>query len=149
MDVKKVLWPTDFSKNAEQALPYVTSLGEKYQTDVHVLYVIEELALHEPWYGEFDQSHIDKIHEWEEKTAKKRLDEICKNHLNGCPLYKKHIAIGDPAQEILKLTEEEKVDMVVMASHGRKGRFHFGSVAEKVVKNSPVPVVTIPVSAGN
>jgi len=113
MDVKKVLWPTDFSKNAEQALPYVTSLGEKYQTDVHVLYVIEELALHEPWYGEFDQSHIDKIHEWEEKTAKKRLDEICKDHLNGCPLYKKHIAIGDPAQEILKLTEEEKVDMVV------------------------------------
>lgn len=149
MEVKKILWPTDFSKNAEQALPYVTSLGEKYQTDVHVLYVIEELALHEPWYGEFDQSHIDKIHEWEEKTAKKRLDEICKNHLNGCPLYKKHIAIGDPAQEILKLTEEEKVDMVVMASHGRKGQFHFGSVAEKVVKNSPVPVVTVPVSEKN
>jgi nucleotide-binding universal stress UspA family protein len=149
MEVKKVLWPTDFSKNAEKALPYVTSLGDKYQTDVHVLYVIEELALHEPWYGEFDQSHIDKIHQWEEKTAKKRLDEICKNHLNGCPLYKKHIAIGDPAQEILKLTEEEKVDMVVMASHGRKGKFHFGSVAEKVVKNSPVPVVTIPVSAEN
>lgn len=149
MEVKKILWPTDFSKNAEQALPYVTSLGEKYQTDVHVLYVIEELALHEPWYGEFDQSHIDKIHEWEEKTAKKRLDEICENHLNGCPLYKKHIAIGDPAQEILKLTEEEKVDMVVMASHGRKGWFHFGSVAEKVVKKSPVPVVTVPVSEEN
>ena len=149
MEVKKILWPTDFSKNAEQALPYVTSLGEKYQTDVHVLYVIEELALHEPWYGEFDQSHIDKIHEWEEKTAKYRLDEICENHLNGCPLYKKHIAIGDPAQEILKLTEEEKVDMVVMASHGRKGWFHFGSVAEKVVKKSPVPVVTVPVSEEN
>ncbi len=146
MELKKLLWPTDFSKNAAQALPYVTSLTEKYQTEIHIFYVIEELAYHEPWYGEFDQSHIDKIHEWEKKMAEKRLDEICKKHLKGCPLYIRHIAIGDPAQEILKLVEKEKVDMVVMASHGRKGHFHFGSVAEKVVKNSPVPVVTIPIS---
>ncbi len=60
-------------------------------------------------------------------------------------MYVKHVAIGDPAQEILKLIEKEKVDMVIIASHGRKGHFHFGSVAEKVVKNSPVPVVTIPI----
>jgi nucleotide-binding universal stress UspA family protein len=58
----------------------------------------------------------------------------------------KHIAIGDPAQEILKLIEDEKVDMVVMASHGEKGHFRFGSVAEKVLKNSPIPVTTIPVN---
>jgi nucleotide-binding universal stress UspA family protein len=146
MEVKKILWPTDLSENAAKAQPYVTSLTEKYQTEVHVLYVIEELAYHEPWYGEFDRSHIDKIHEWEEEAAKKRLDEICRNYLQGCPLYIKHIAIGDPAQEILRVIEKEKVDMVVMASHGRKGLFRFGSVAEKVLKNSPVPVVTIPIS---
>ena len=146
MEVKKVLWPTDFSKNAERALPYVTWLGEKYQTEVHVLYVIEELAYHEPWYGDFDRSHIEKIHEWEEKKAQKRLDEICENYLKGCPLYIRHIAIGDPAQEILRLTDREKVDMVVMASHGRRSHFDFGSVSEKVVKNSLVPVVTIPIS---
>jgi len=146
MEMKKILWPTDFSKNSERALPYVTSLGEKYQTEVHVLYVIHELAYHEAWYGEFDRSHINKIHEWEEKKAQERLDEICEGYLKGCPLYIRHIAIGDPAQEILKLIDTEKVDMVVMASHGRRGHFHFGSVAEKVVKNSPVPVVTIPIS---
>jgi nucleotide-binding universal stress UspA family protein len=39
--------------------------------------------------------------------------------------------------------------MVVMATHGRKGYFHFGSVAEKVLKNSPVPVVTIPINPEN
>ena len=145
MEVKKILWPTDFSKNAERALPYVTSLGEKYETEVHVLYVIQELAYHEPWYGEFDRSHIEKIHEWEEKKAQERLDEICEGYLKGCPLYIRHIAIGDPAQEILKLIDTEKVDMVVMASHGRRGHFDFGSVAEKVVRSSPVPVVTIPI----
>jgi nucleotide-binding universal stress UspA family protein len=74
MEVKKILWPTDFSDNSQQALPYVTSLGEKYQTEVHVLYVIPELANHEPWYGEFDQSHIDRIHDWERKKAEKRLN---------------------------------------------------------------------------
>jgi len=83
MEVKKILWPTDFSKNAERTLPYVTSLGEKYQTEVHVLYVIHELAYHEPWYGEFDRSHIEKIHEWEEKKAQERLDEICEGYLRG------------------------------------------------------------------
>jgi nucleotide-binding universal stress UspA family protein len=145
MEVKKVLWPTDFSDNAAKALPYVTSLGEKYQTDVHVLYVIPELGLHEPWYGEFDRSHIDKIHEWEKKTAERRLNEICERYLKGCPMYIRHIAFGDPAEEILGLIDKEKMDMVVMASHGQKGRFHFGSVAEKVVKNSPVPVFTVPI----
>ena len=147
MELKKILWPTDFSNNSEHALPYVTSLGEKYHTEVHVLYVIPELGNHEPWYGEFDRSHIEKIHEWERKTAEKRLNEVCEKYLVGCPLYIRHIAMGDPAQEILKLVEEEKVDMVVMSSHGRKGHFHFGSVAEKVVKESPVPVVTIPISS--
>jgi nucleotide-binding universal stress UspA family protein len=149
MEVKKILWPTDFSDNSEHALPYVASLGEKYQTEVHVLYVIPELANHEPWYGEFDQSHIDKIHDWERKKAEERLNEICEKHLEGCPLYVRHIAMGDPAEEILKLVEEEKMDVVVMASHGRKGHFHFGSVAEKVVKNSPVPTITVPISSMN
>lgn len=144
MDRKKILWPTDLSENARKALPYVSSLAEKYDTDVHVLYVIEELGHHERWYGEFDKSHIDRIHEWENEKAKERLDQICKKNLEGCHLYTRHIAIGDPAQEILRLIDKEKVDMVVMASRGEKGHFQFGSVAEKVVKNSPVPVVTIP-----
>jgi nucleotide-binding universal stress UspA family protein len=135
MEMKKVLWPTDFSANAEKALDYVTSLSDKYQTEVHVLYVIPELAQHESWYQE-----------WEEKTAKERLDQVCNNYLQGCRLYVKHIATGDPAEEILKLVRQENIDMVVMASHGQKGQFHFGSVAEKVVKNSPVPVITIPIT---
>ena len=146
MEVKKVLWPTDFSKNASQALPYVTSLTEKFETEVHVLYVIDDLGHpSDPWYGELDDSHMAKVHDWEKGKAARRLDEICENHLRGCPLYIKHISVGDPAHEILKLIENENVDMVVLASHGRKGHFGFGSVAEKVVKNAPVPVVTVPI----
>ena len=145
MEVKKVLWPTDFSNSSEKALPYVTSLTQKYQAEIHVLYVIEDIAHHESWYGDFDRSHVEKLMAWAQKSATKRLEQICEKYLEGCPLYIKHLAIGDPAQEILKLIDSEKVDMVVMASHGEKGHFRFGSVTEKVVKNSPVAVTTIPV----
>jgi len=146
MEVKKVLWPTDFSSSAQQALPYVTDITQKYQAEIHVLYVIEDIAHHKSWYGDFDKTHVDKLMEWANKSAEKRLGQICEKYLDGCPLYIKHISIGDPAQEILKLIADEKVDMVVMASHGEKGHFRFGSVAEKVLKNSPVPVTTIPIN---
>ena len=145
MELKKILWPTDFSSSAEKALPYVTSLTKQYNAEVHVLYVIEDIAHHEAWYGEFDQTHIDKLMEWAEKSSHKRLNQICEKYLEGCPLFIKHVAVGDPAREILKLIDQEKIDTVVMASRGHKGHFEFGSVAEKVVKNSPVPVTTIPV----
>jgi nucleotide-binding universal stress UspA family protein len=145
MEVNRVLWPTDFSSSAEKALPYVTDLTQKYGAEIHVLYVIEDIAHHEGWYGEFDKTHIDKLMEWADKSARKRLDQVCEKYLNSCPLYIKHIAVGDPAQEILKLIDKEKVDLVVMASRGAMGNFRFGSVAEKVLKNSPVPVTTIPI----
>ena len=145
MQFNKILWPTDFSGNAEKALPVVRSLTEKYGTEIHVLYVIEDIAHHKPWYGDFEKERIDKILKWEEKTAGKRLDKICSDYLEGCPLYIKHIAVGDPAEEILKVIDQEKVDVVVMASHGQKGKYRFGSVTEKILKSSPVPVTTIPV----
>jgi nucleotide-binding universal stress UspA family protein len=146
LEVKKVLWPTDFSSNAQKALPYVKSLTMQYGAEIHVLYVIEDVAHHVPWYGEFDEEHINKLMQWADKSAKSRLDQICDNYLEGCPLYIKHIAVGDPALEILKLIDKEKVDLVVMASRGQRGHFRFGSVTERVLKESTVPVTTIPVT---
>ncbi len=145
MNIEKILWPTDFSSNAQKALPYVESLIDRYGAEIHVIYVVEDIAHHESWYGEFGSNHINEIMEWAQKSATKQLDQICDRYLDGCPLYVRHIAVGDPAREILELIDKEQVDMVVMASHGNKGEFGFGSVAEKVVKHSPVPVTTIPI----
>ena len=146
MEVNKVLWPTDFSSSAEKALPYVTDLTQKYGAEIHVLYVIEDIAHHEGWYGEFGKDKIDKLMQHAENSANKRLNQICEKYLNSCPLYIKHVAVGDAAKEILKLIEKEQMDIVVLASHGEKGNFRFGSVAEKVLKHSPVPVTVIPVA---
>ena len=145
MKIKRILWPTDFSKNAEKALPYVQSLTQQYGAEIYVLYVIQDIAHSEPWYGEFGENHMDELMEWAHKSATKRLAQICDKYMDGCPLYVRHIAVGDPAEEILKLIETEQVDMVVMASHGEKGKYRFGSVTEKVLKNSPVPVTAIPI----
>jgi nucleotide-binding universal stress UspA family protein len=147
MEIKKILWPTDFSENSASALPYVESLTEKYETEIHLLYVIDDMAPNRPWYGDVQRASIDKLHEWEGKTARERLDKLCTDYLKGCPRYVTHIASGDPAQEILKFLENEKVDMVVMAKHGEKGHFRLGSVSERIVKNAPVPVVTIPIGS--
>ena len=146
MEVKKILWPTDFSRIAEKALPHVKSLTERYGAEIHVLYVIEDVAHHDGWYGAFEEKRVQELMEHAGKTATKRLGQICEKYLDGCPLYIKHVAVGDPAQEILKLIDAEKVDIVVMASHGEKGHFRFGSVTEKVLKNSAVPVTIIPVA---
>jgi nucleotide-binding universal stress UspA family protein len=145
MKIERILWPTDFSSNAEKALPYIESLVDQHNAEVHVIYVIEDIAHHESWYGEFGKERIDELMEWANKSATRRLEQICSKYLDGCPLYIRHIAVGDPAEEILKLIEKEQVDIVVMATHGEKGKFPFGSVTEKVLKNSPVPVTTVPI----
>ena len=145
MKIEKILWPTDLSDNAAQALPIVTSLSEMYQAEVHVLYVLEAVGNFGAWYGDFDQSEVQKLQIIEKERAESRLEEICQGSLQGCPLYIRHTAIGDPASEILKLVDKEKPDLVIMATRGRQGHFQFGSVSERVVKHSEVPVLTIPV----
>jgi len=145
MELKKILWATDLSANSEKALPFVQSLSERYQTEVHVLYVLEESGHFGSWYGEFDRSELDRLQQMEREKAEKMLDRICTSHLNSCPLYIRHTAVGDPSSEILKLIDSEKPDMVVMATKGRRNRFEFGSVAERVVRHSPAPVLTVPV----
>ena len=145
MEIRKVLWPTDFSGSAEAALSYVQSLSSNYGAEVHVLHVLEDIMHHEGWYGQFEESHLQKLIEKAEKRVQQRLEQICERHLEGCPMYIRHVAVGDPAKEILKLIEAENVDLVVMATRGKNKDFAFGSVAEKVTRHSPVPVTTIPV----
>ena len=146
MEIKKILWPTDLSGRAQHALNYVQSLTERYGAEIHVLYVITDLAHHRGLYGNFTQDHIDKIIKWENIKANERLNTICTNELNGCPLYVKHVSVGDPAQEIINHIKKINIDMVVFATRGTGGHFQFGGVAEKVVKHSPVPVVMVPTS---
>jgi len=143
MEIKKILWPTDFSDNANAALPYVLSLTKKYGAEIYLLYVAEDMADYESWYGELTSSHIEKLHEWEIPNAEKKMEEVCRKDLAGCPMFHKLVLVGDPAEKILETAEKEGVDVVVMSTHGRKGRHEFGSVTERVLNRSPIPVWTV------
>ena len=138
----KILFPCDFSRNSSKILPYVLSIAEKYNSQVYILYVDE---LHE-WGGHFiPHPSIDTLQKEALKAAEKAMDKICEEQLESCPNFQRKIVSGEPATEILKLIESEDIDMVVMGTHGRKGMEHaiFGSVAENVVKKSPVPVLVV------
>ena len=145
MNIDKILWPTDFSENAAQALPLVTSLAEKYQAEIHILYVLKDYPAFGASYGEYDPDDYQKMKDWEKQFAESRLNEICEKFLNACPLYIRHISVGDPAKEILKLIKEEDVDIIVITSRGSESHFDFGSVAERVIKCTDKPTVIIPV----
>jgi len=139
-----LLWPNDLSKCSEKALPHVRSLAKRYGAVVHMLYVAEDLARHESWYGEFDSSHIDRVMDWQIKKADEYQKAFCSRHLEDCATYTSHIEVGNPVQKILEFIDDKKIDMVVMCRKGKTADFDMGSVAQKVVVNSPVPVVIVP-----
>jgi len=145
MDIKKILWPTDFSENAAKALPLVTSLTQKYGAEIHILYVLKDYPEFGASYGYSDPGDYEKMRQWEHETAENRLEEICEKFLNACPLYVRHISVGDPAKEILKLIQNEEIDMVIMANRGSEAHFDFGSVADRVIKCTSIPTVIVPV----
>jgi nucleotide-binding universal stress UspA family protein len=145
MDINRILWPTDFSENAGKALPLVTSLAEKYGAEIHILYVMKDYPAFGASYGQHDPDDYQKMKEWESTFAESRLDEICEKFLNACPLYIRHVSVGEPAKEILKMIQQEEIDIVVIASRGSESHFDFGSVADRVIKCTDKPTIIIPV----
>jgi len=145
--IRTILWPTDLSKNSLKSAKHVVSLAEKYQAKIIMLYVATDLTsmfggyAHEP-----GEHHLQHFQEWELKQAKSKMQQICQSELKGCPNLEIRLVHGDAAIEILKAVKGEKADLVVITTHGlshdkmeQKSPL-FGSVAEKVIRTSPVPV---------
>jgi nucleotide-binding universal stress UspA family protein len=141
--IKRILFPTELRDYSLKILSYVISMSDKYNSTIYLLHVIEDFL---KW-GGFYIPHIslDLFQREAMEAAGKLMDKVCRLQMQGCPDFERRIRSGDPAVEILKTIESEDIDLVVMGTHGYKGLEHaiFGSVAEKVVKNSAVPVLTI------
>ena len=143
IEIKKILFPLDLTENSSKILPYVLSISEKYNSLIYLLHVVQDLN---KW-GKLYVPHpsMDKFQEEAIESAKKAMDTVCENQLQSCPNFQKRVVSGDTVDEILKIIEPESIDLVIMGTHGRKGLEHviFGSVAENVIKKSPVPVLSI------
>jgi len=143
VNIEKVLFPTDFSVNSDFVLEYAMSLSKKYGARMYILHVVDETIDIAEFY--VPHMRIDKIDKEMLDGAEKIMDDFCKKHLCGFNDFETIIRFGLPHAEILKSADENGVDAIVMGTHGRTGinRVFFGSVAEKVVKKSSRPVLTV------
>ena len=141
--IDKILFPSELREYSLKILPYVLSMSEKYNSTIYLLHVIEDIS---KW-GGFYLPHIslDLYQKEAVEAAEKFMNKVCEQQMKGCPNFERRILSGDPAAEILKTIDSEAIDLVVMGTHGYKGleQAIFGGVARKVVKTSPVPVLTI------
>jgi nucleotide-binding universal stress UspA family protein len=141
--IDKILFPSELREYSLKILPYVLSISEKYNSTIYLMHVIDDISR----WGGFYLPHrsLDLYQKEAMETAEKFMEEVCEQQMKGCSNFERRILSGDAATEILKTIESEAIDLVIMGTHGYKGleQAIFGSVARKVVKNSPVPVLTI------
>jgi universal stress protein A len=141
MDVQKILVPIDFSEHSRQALHWGGSLAERYGAHLLVLHVIPQAVEEAATHGSTAEQLIIDL------TAKveAQLYDITGKELQKRLPVRMKVAVGKPADEILRVAREEGVDLIVMGTHARTGLGHLllGSTAETVVRTAPCPVFTV------
>ena len=142
VDIKRILYPCDFTGCSLQVLPYVRSLADKYGAEIYLLYVARNLHLYE---SARKQRKSNSVLEKTVQELEVMVEHFCDKHLLDCPNFRKRVAVGDPGEEIVRTVEKEKIDLVIMGTHGRKSLEHtlFGTVAKYVVMHSVAPVLVV------
>lgn len=142
--LKQVLVPTDFSETSEVALKYGSALAQAFTSSLHVLHVIPD-PYTQPWSVEATGVSItDLLRTWE-ADAKKRLETLVPPAERAQLKAELATRVGHPFVEIVRYARDQNVDLIVMGTHGRGpvGHMFLGSVAEKVVRKAPCPVLTV------
>ena len=143
VNIENILFPTDFSENSEEALKYAISLAEKYGSNLHIVHV----TLGANQYMAYDMNAYipDDMKKNERETLEKNLRALPPENLGQPKSVTHEILEGIPLPEILGYIKKNNIDLVVMGTHGRTGLKHLvmGSVAENVVRNSSVPVLSV------
>lgn len=131
----KILCPVDFDQNSLPVLRLAAELTQERKATLYLLHVVgmppgPEVAL------PFDQM---------EAAARAKLKKLAQRIVGRKTRYDAGVAMGDPASEVLRIAKRRRVNLIVMATHGRKGlnRLILGSVAERVVREAVCPVLTV------
>jgi nucleotide-binding universal stress UspA family protein len=143
---KKILCPTDFSEPSYEAIKTAGELAYHFGSELYIVHVIAPVPVIPVSIGPEPSAFNVSLYEQELDVSSKRALEEVVNQLESKELKTHLIALrGDPADEILRTVDEENVDLMVIATRGRRGldRLIFGSVAEKVVRLATCPVLTI------
>jgi universal stress protein A len=144
LTLKTVLVPTDFSEPSESALRYGKAMAEAFGASLHVVHVMEDLLAH-AWAAEVYVSSMPQLRDEIEKESRQRLGALLSEAERHKFRAETALLAGNPFLEIIRYAKAHDVDLIVMGTHGRGPIAHMllGSVAEKVVRKSPCPVLTV------
>jgi nucleotide-binding universal stress UspA family protein len=143
---KKVLFCTDFSKISDCAFDYAFGIAKRDEGMLYILHVIPVTPQQYHLERHLTKKQLDEIAVNLEEDRKRMFNEKYLNFIKNKAKVKIVVETGDEDEKILEFIEKEKVDIVVIGTHGRTGIEHvfLGSVAEKVIRRSPIPVFVIP-----
>ena len=142
MKVKKILFPTDFSDCARHALDYAIQIAKKYQSSLDLLYVDEASYMMNPINLDL-QADFSFVTEEIKKAVDEKMREWVRLFPRDIPV-RVAVEMGKPHLEIVEIAEKHGTDLIVMGTHGRSDANYFlGSNAERVVRLSPCPVLTV------
>lgn len=147
---KKILCTTDFSEPSYEALKAANELALHFSSTLYLVHVVAPIPVFPVptttlSAGVASGLNIQLYQQELKANAEKKLEEVREQKVSRDLQIYASVTQGIAADEIVRIAEKEKVDLIVIATHGETGwrRFIFGSVAEKVVRLSPCPVLTI------
>jgi nucleotide-binding universal stress UspA family protein len=146
ISIKKVLVPTDFSPPSEIAIRYGKAFAQSFNAALHVLHVVEEAVLdYYSWTAPASSPVLLGVREEMERSARDQLASILSDDERTAFRGTLVSIIGSPFVEIVRYAKAEDIDLIVIGTHGRGPIAHMlmGSVAEKVVRKAPCPVLTV------
>ena len=144
INLKRILVPTDFSANSKHALSYACAFAEQFGAELHLLHVLQDLVAMVPEPGLAFPAPGEYMIQLQE-SAEKGLEEFLDRSWAEKQTVVRALRQGPPFVEIVRYAKESEIDLVVLSTHGRSGLAHvlLGSVAERVVRKAPCPVLTV------
>ncbi|UCD54132.1 MAG: universal stress protein [Dehalococcoidia bacterium] len=142
---KKILVPLDGSELAECALEHVRAIARGCQVDKVVLLRVLEPVIGAP-HDSVSAEHVRQAEGKLEADAEEYLNKVAGNlKKDGIPAEAELVLGGEPAAKIIKSAKKDEATLIIMSTHGRSGvsNWLFGSVAERVVHHSPVPILMV------
>ncbi len=141
INLKKILCPIDHSDCSKEALKYAVSFAMKDEAKLYLLHVIDIRSFDESLDTMTRQMPDDETI----KQLKTKLFECVPEEIRNDMQVEALVVQGIPFAEIISIAKKNKVDMIVMGTHGRTGLAHImiGSVSEKVVRKAHCPVLTV------
>lgn len=144
--IKNVLVPTDFGEAADTALTYGRALAGRFGANLHVLHVAQNLYLSAFGTEGYGAATVPAFQADLEEAARKQLDDlVIDSDQSGPPTTPVVVRSNSPAFAIIDYAHNNHIDLIIMGTHGRGALAHMvmGSVAERVVRLAPCPVLTV------